>query len=131
MAVVGAGIILMYIGLAIIGFIIFIIVLRWALGINKIVDLLTDISNSLRLRKVASAPTTNALPGQTTSTGQPANVQSGHFGISASDLSAGDWIVDREGQRYQVADFKGKDLILKQEGRVPIRVSPPFNYRKE
>jgi hypothetical protein len=125
MAIVGIGIILIYVLLAIIGFVVVVAVLRWAFGINKIVELLSDISNSLKMRKVASGQSPSAVAGHSE---QPQPV---HFGIGISELSTGDWIVNPEGQRYEVVGFKGKDLLIKQEGGTPMRISPPFNYRKE
>ncbi len=125
MAVVGVGIVLAYIGLAVIGFIIAVAVLRWAFGINKIVALLTDISASLKLRKAHGAAVASPVP----ASGAPA-VAPAQFGIFAHQLSVGDWIEDPEGRRLQVVGFKGDDLRVQQEGGEPFRISPPFNYRK-
>ncbi len=57
-------------------------------------------------------------------------VQRPDFRISASELSVGDWIVDANGNRVQVVNFKRDDLVVKPEGGEPFRISPPFNFRK-
>jgi membrane protein implicated in regulation of membrane protease activity len=52
------------------------------------------------------------------------------FGITASELSAGDWIANPNGTRLQVMDFKGNDLVVQKDGAEPFRISPPFNFKK-
>jgi hypothetical protein len=112
--------------LAVIGFAIAVAVLRWALRINKIVELLTDISNGLKLRRTPSAAA--GADAQATE-GRP-DRPVGPFRVEAWDLSVGDWIEDPSGKRLRVVRFKGQDLEVEPEGGEPHRISPPFNYRK-
>jgi hypothetical protein len=126
MAGLGIAFIFVYIGVGIIAFCLIVLFLRWVFGIGKIIDLLTDISNSLRMRKVVNPAPISTSPQQAAST--PTNVHS--FGILQSELSLGDWIANPDGERFQIVNFRGKDLIVKQGDGTDIRISPPFYYRK-